>query len=220
MGAMPTAPSPPARPMNGRTARGSRWWCATTSSTSPSAPAWAPTAPCAGTPQDHAQLRLARLRQPRRHVALLDMFDELEAAGGAPLNSALLEYARDRRALKARGDEFIGHGRTNAETRRRHVGGRRAARSSRRCATSSRKHVGQAADRLDGAVDRVEAIVTPDLLKEVGYTYRHGLAGRRPADLDEDALRADPVRALSDRDQRQPGTIVCRHHSGAASSPT
>ncbi|HYF09759.1 MAG TPA: polysaccharide deacetylase, partial [Acetobacteraceae bacterium] len=47
---------------------------------------------------------------------LLDMLDELELPAAHNVNSAVLAHCPEiAPALRARGDEFIGHGRTNAE---------------------------------------------------------------------------------------------------------
>ena len=46
----------------------------------------------------------------------LELFDELNLPAAHLINTAVFDYApRIVDALKARGDEFIGHGRTNAE---------------------------------------------------------------------------------------------------------
>ena len=65
---------------------------------------------------DPGQLRLARLRQPGRHLARAPPLDEFALPGAHNVNSAALEYFPDIvERLNGRGDEYVGHGRTNAE---------------------------------------------------------------------------------------------------------
>jgi len=132
----------------------------------------------------------------------LELFDELNLPAAHLINTAVFDYApRIVDALKARGDEFIGHGRTNAE-RHSHMweaDERRFLQEVRDAIERIRK----AAERLDGAMDGVHA---PHARPVEGGRVRFpdGLAGRRSAALDEDAFRPNHERPVPDRDQRQP----------------
>ena len=91
----------------------------------------------------------------------LELFDELNLPAAHLINTTVFDYAPQIvDALKARGDEFIGHGRTNAERHGQHVGSRREA-LPRGGARRHREGLGQAAARLDGAVDELPAITRP-----------------------------------------------------------
>ena len=132
----------------------------------------------------------------------LELFDELNLPAAHLINTTVFDYAPQIvDALKARGDEFIGHGRTNAE---RHGGMWEAdeKRFLQEIGRFDREGLGQAAARLDGAVDGLD----PRHARSTqGDRLRlpDGLAQRRPADLDENALGPAAQRAVSDRGQRQ-----------------
>jgi hypothetical protein len=130
----------------------------------------------------------------------LDLLDELGLPCAHNVNSAVLDaYPEIAPALRARGDEFVGHGRSNAERQdglweedeRRLISGvprghrpprrRGAAGLARPLARADRRHARPSA--------------------RGGLHLRHGLAGRRPALLDAHAQRSTDVGALSDRDQ-------------------
>ena len=80
------------------------------------------------------------------------------------------------------------------------VGGRRKVLPRGR-ARRHRKGLGQAPARLDGAVDEFQPSHARSLERD-RLRLSDGLAGRRPAAVDEDALGPADERALSDRDQR------------------
>ena len=101
---------------------------------------------------------------------LLDAFDALKLPLAALANSSMYDYAPDlMAAVRARGDEIVGHGRTNAE-RQGHLD------EAAECAL-----IGEATGRLSKA-DALKpegwlgpwishSHRTPDLLAEAGYRY-------------------------------------------------
>ena len=150
-----------------------------------------------------AHLRLARLRQPGRRVALPRTVRRAQPAGGAPdQHHGVRLRAADRRC--AQGTRRRVHRPRPHQRRasRPDVGGRREA-LPRGGARRHREGVGQAAARLDGAVDEFQPSHARSPEGD-GLRLPDGLAGRRPAAVDEDALGPADERALSDRDQRQP----------------
>ncbi len=101
---------------------------------------------------------------------LLDAFDALGLPMAALANSSMYDYAPDlMAAVRARGDEIVGHGRTNAE-RQGHLD-----------EMGERILIGEATARLSEAEGRPpegwlgpwisQSHVTPDLLAEAGYRY-------------------------------------------------
>ena len=150
-----------------------------------------------------AHLRLARLRQPGRRVALPRTVRRAQPAGRAPdQHHGVRLRAADRRCAQGAGRRVHRPRPHQCRAPRRHVGGRREALPGGD-ARRDREGIGQAAARLDGAVDGLDAL---DARSPEGGGLRlpDGLAERRPADLDEDALGPADERALSDRGQRQP----------------
>ena len=122
---------------------------------------------------------------------LLDLLDDLALPCAHNVNGAVLDHCPEiAPALLARGDELIGHGRTNAE--RQDVlfeeDERRLIRDSR---DAILRHGGTPRGWLGPYI--AQSPVTLDLLKEEGFTYVM------------DPRRPDPQRPLLDRDQRQPG---------------
>lgn len=101
---------------------------------------------------------------------MLDMLDELELPAAHNINSTVLQNCPEiAPALRARGDEFIGHGRTNAE--------RQDAmweEDERRLIAESRdvlaEHAGVAPTGWLGPYI-AQSAVTLDLLKEEGFSY-------------------------------------------------
>lgn len=100
----------------------------------------------------------------------LDLLDEFGLPGAHNVNSALLEVCPDiTERIRGRGDEFVGHGRTNAE------------RQDGLWEADEAALIAEATDtieKLSGARPRgwlgpglAESRVTPDLLKEAGYRY-------------------------------------------------
>jgi len=101
---------------------------------------------------------------------MLDAFDALRLPMAALVNSAMYDYAPElMAACRARGDEIVGHGRTNAE--RQGVLGE----------AEERALIAEATSRLAEAEGRPpegwlgpwisHSHVTPDLLAEAGYRY-------------------------------------------------
>lgn len=99
-----------------------------------------------------------------------DMLDKLEMPASVLANSAMYEYAPDlMAAFRARGDEVVGHGRTNSE----------------RQSILDEAAEAQLIDDATAAITRAEGLtpkgwlspwiaesrVTPDLLAEAGYGY-------------------------------------------------
>ena len=101
---------------------------------------------------------------------MLDAFDALRLPMAALVNSAMYDYAPELvAACRARGDEIVGHGRTNAE------------RQGVLAEAEERALIAEATSRLAGAEGRPpegwlgpwisHSHVTPDLLAEAGYRY-------------------------------------------------
>ena len=101
---------------------------------------------------------------------IFDLFDELELPACHLMNVAVYDYAPQIPArIRTRGDEFIGHGRTNSEEQ--------AACSEH----EERLLIGETTEtfrRLEGQAPGgwmgpwiSESVHTPDLLKEAGYDY-------------------------------------------------
>ncbi|MGH9806253.1 MAG: polysaccharide deacetylase family protein, partial [Terriglobia bacterium] len=100
----------------------------------------------------------------------LDLLDEHEIPGSHNINSSVLEqYPEIAKRLVQRGDEFIGHGRTNAE------------RQDTLWEEDEARLIGESTEaiaRISGAKPRgwlgpyfAQSKVTLDLLKEAGYDY-------------------------------------------------
>ena len=101
---------------------------------------------------------------------MLDAFDALQLPMAALVNSAMYDYAPALvAACRARGDEIVGHGRTNAE------------RQGVLDEAAERALIGEATTRLTKAEGRSpegwlgpwisHSHFTPDLLAEAGYRY-------------------------------------------------
>jgi peptidoglycan/xylan/chitin deacetylase (PgdA/CDA1 family) len=101
---------------------------------------------------------------------LLELFDEYQIPATAFLNTAIYDHCPEvAAAFRARGDEFVGHGRTNAE--------RQSAMDPDTELTLLRE-VYDRIGREEGTPPRgwmgpwvSESFVTPDLLYESGYRY-------------------------------------------------
>ena len=100
----------------------------------------------------------------------LELFEELNLPAGHNVNSLLYEYAPQvMEAIRKRGDEFVAHGRTNAENLR----GMWEADEKRviqEVVDTFVKHEGVAPMGWMGA-GAYETSHTPDLLKEAGFKY-------------------------------------------------
>ena len=101
---------------------------------------------------------------------LFDLLDELKLPAGHATNSLIYDYAPQiTDAIRKRGDEVIAHGRTNAENLRglwqpdeEHL--------LREVTETITRHEGSPPRGWMGA-GAYETAHTPDLLKELGYTY-------------------------------------------------
>src|SRR3954467_899831 len=100
----------------------------------------------------------------------LELFDQLNLPAAHLINTAVFDYApRIVAALKARGDEFIGHGRTNAE---RH--GQMWEADEKRFLEEVRDAIEKASGKRPRgwmAPWMASTRWTPDLLKEVGFDF-------------------------------------------------
>jgi len=101
---------------------------------------------------------------------ILDALDELRLPAAHNVNSLLYEYQpRIFARLRERGDELIGHGRTNSE-HQRGMWERDEARVIAEATEAIRAHEGAAPEGWLGAAASENAY-TPDLLHEAGYRY-------------------------------------------------
>ena len=156
--------------MTGPRAPGSPSPSATTSSISPSGRASAPTRRGRKAPQTH---RNYAWRDYGNRVGLwhyLDLLDEFGLPGAHNVNSAVLEHCPEIvERLNGRGDEYVGHGRTNSE----HQEGLWEEDEARLIAESTEIVTRLSGKRPEGWLGPgiSESRVTPDLLKEAGYRY-------------------------------------------------
>jgi len=101
---------------------------------------------------------------------ILDMLDKLGLPAGHLMNTAVFDYAPDIvQAIKARGDEIIGHGRTNAE-RQGLLWEEDELRLLLQVREQIREHAGQ---DVRGWMSPWMSVSrqTPDLLREAGYKF-------------------------------------------------
>ena len=100
----------------------------------------------------------------------LDLLDEFGLPGAHNVNSAVLEASPDIvERLNGRGDEFVGHGRTNAE-HQDSLWEEDEARLIAECTEVVSRLSGRRPEGWLGP-GLAESRVTPDLLKEAGYRY-------------------------------------------------
>jgi peptidoglycan/xylan/chitin deacetylase (PgdA/CDA1 family) len=101
---------------------------------------------------------------------LIDLFDELSLPSSVLVNSSIYGYCPEvMDAFRARGDEVVGHGRTNSE------------RQGTLPEDDERRLIAEATDIITRAEGRrpqgwlgpwiSQSVHTPDLLAEAGYTY-------------------------------------------------
>ena len=101
---------------------------------------------------------------------MLELFDELGLPVAMQANTEIYDYAPEiMEAVRQRGDEVVGHGRTNAE---------RQSDMSEAEEAAMLKEVYETIARNEGKPPGgwlgpwlAESYVTPDLLKETGFTY-------------------------------------------------
>ena len=102
---------------------------------------------------------------------LFEILDELKLPATILLNSSVCyNYPEIVEKIKARGDDVLGHGRTNAETCCGRCGSTTRRAPSQECTEVIEKHVGVRPTGWMGP-GALESNVTPDLLKEAGYTH-------------------------------------------------
>lgn len=101
---------------------------------------------------------------------LFDMFDKLGLPAAHLINTTLFEYAPDIvQAINARGDEIIGHGRTNAERQATHW-----EKDEARLIAEVREEIANRANQnVRGWMGpwMSNSAVTPDLLQEAGFKF-------------------------------------------------
>jgi len=101
---------------------------------------------------------------------LFEILDELKLPATILLNSSVCyHYPQIVEKIKARGDDVLGHGRTNAELLRG-MWEHDEARAIQECTEVIEKHVGVRPTGWMGP-GALESNLTPDLLKEAGYTH-------------------------------------------------
>ena len=101
---------------------------------------------------------------------LFEMLDQLKLPATILLNSSVCyNYPDLVEKIKARGDDVLGHGRTNAELLRP-MWEQDEARAIEECTAVIEKYVGVRPTGWMGP-GALESSVTPDLLKEAGYTH-------------------------------------------------
>ncbi|MBV8120037.1 MAG: polysaccharide deacetylase family protein [Alphaproteobacteria bacterium] len=100
----------------------------------------------------------------------LDLLDEFALPGAHNVNSAVLEACPDiAERLNGRGDEYVGHGRTNSE-RQDILWEDDERRLIAECSEVIKRLSGRQPEGWLGP-GLAESAVTPDLLKEAGYRY-------------------------------------------------
>ena len=101
---------------------------------------------------------------------LLDLFTDLELPISVLLNSELYDHSPEIvAAFRARGDEIVGHGRTNSEHQNDFDEAGEAALIREATETIARHEGRPPTGWLSPGVNPSD--VTPDLLQEAGYTY-------------------------------------------------
>jgi len=101
---------------------------------------------------------------------MLELFDQLSLPSSVLANSAMYDYAPGLvRAFAARGDEIVGHGRTNAERQGTLAPEEEAALIAQATAAIERVEGKAPAGWLGPWIS--ESRHTPDLLHEAGYRY-------------------------------------------------
>jgi peptidoglycan/xylan/chitin deacetylase (PgdA/CDA1 family) len=143
---------------------------------------------------------------------LFDILDELKLPATILLNSSVCYHYPDIVAkIKARGDEVCGHGRTNAEILKP-FWEQDELRVIQECTEIIEKYIGARPTGWMGP-GAVESNVTPDLLKECGYTYLLDWP------FDDQPIwmrtRSGPLLSIPyPLELNDAGTLVMRDHSG------
>ena len=134
---------------------------------------------------------------------LFDLADELKMPLAHNTNSLLYDYAPQIfEAIRRRGDEIVAHGRTNSENLHDFRWEDDEARVIREVTETFTR---TKARRPKAGWGRARAENGTDARPAEGSRLQihHGLAGRRPADLDAHALGPDPLGAVSGGAQRR-----------------
>ena len=111
---------------------------------------------------------------------LLELAEAYDLPYALLINTELYDYCPQMvAAFSKRGDEIVGHGRTNAERQCRHDALKKRAPASRKPRPAIEKHEGRRpmgwlAPYISQTRD------SPDLLREGGLSLHDGLAARRP----------------------------------------
>jgi peptidoglycan/xylan/chitin deacetylase (PgdA/CDA1 family) len=101
---------------------------------------------------------------------LFEILDELKLPASILLNSMVCDECPEIvEKIRQRGDDVLGHGRTNAEVLRP-MWEHDEVRAIQECTETIGKHVGVKPTGWMGP-GALESSVTPDLLKEAGYTH-------------------------------------------------
>ena len=143
---------------------------------------------------------------------LFEILDELKLPASILLNSAVCyQYPEIIEKIKARGDDVLGHGRTNAEVLRG-MWEADEAHAIKQCSDIIAQHVGVRPTGWMGP-GALETNVTPDLLKEAGYTHLLDLPfDDQPAWMQ---TRAGPLLSVPyPLEINDAGMLVWRDHSG------
>ena len=143
---------------------------------------------------------------------LFEILDELKLPATVLLNSMVCyEYPDIAEKIKQRGDDVVGHGRTNAETpegRWEHD----EKRMIEECTEVIEKSIGVRPRGWMGP-GAIESRVTPDLLKEAGYTHLLDWP------VDDQPIwmrtRSGPILSVPyPMELNDAGTLVSRDHTG------
>jgi peptidoglycan/xylan/chitin deacetylase (PgdA/CDA1 family) len=143
---------------------------------------------------------------------LFEILDELNLPASILLNSSVCyEYPDIIEKIKQRGDDVLGHGRSNAELLRG-MWEDDERRAIQECTEVIEKHIGVRPTGWMGP-GAVESNVTPDLLKEAGYTHLLDWP------FDDQPIwmrtRSGPLLAVPyPMELNDAGTLVARDHSG------
>ncbi len=143
---------------------------------------------------------------------LFEILDELELPASILLNSEVCHhYPEIVEKIKARGDDVLGHGRSNAEVLRG-MWEADEANAVKQCTETIAQHVGVRPTGWMGP-GALESGITPDLLREAGYTHLLDWP------VDDQPIwmqtRAGPLLSVPyPMELNDAGTLVWRDHTG------
>jgi peptidoglycan/xylan/chitin deacetylase (PgdA/CDA1 family) len=144
---------------------------------------------------------------------LFEILDELQLPASILLNSTVCtEYPEIVKKIRQRGDDVLGHGRTNAETAHSFPWEEDERRAIQECTDVIAKHVGVRPTGWMGP-GAIESRVTADLLKEAGYTHLLDWP------VDDQPMwmrtRSGPILCVPyPMELNDAGTLVMRDHTG------